>query len=351
MKDIAIIVSPNFKDYAKKYLAPCLEAIRSQDCIDRCQLFLIDNATTEESAGYLKSMAPEAEILYNSENAGFAKGNNIAMKLALEQGYKYLVLLNMDTEADHSSISELVKVADAENMVGAIQSRLMLWPEKHRVNSIGNMTHFLGFGFSNGYQSVYQDDTMAPSPDIFYPSGAAVLFKADVLRTVGLFDEEFWMYAEDQDIGWRIWLAGFRCVLAPASVVYHKYEFGRSIEKYYWMDRNRVLVVLKNYKLLTILLIMPAFVIMEFGLIYFSLKNGSWQQKKAVYRYFLKASTWKYLSTARKKTQSIRKVSDRSLIGLFSSSIEYQEIMSPALMIANKVFAIYWRMVRRLIVW
>ena len=84
-----------------------------------------------------------------------------------------------------------------------------------------------------------------------------------MLKEVGLFDEEMWMYNEDQDLGWRVWLAGYKCVLAWDAVIYHKYEFSRSISKYYWMDRNRNLSIFKNYHFLTLILIFPAWLAME----------------------------------------------------------------------------------------
>jgi GT2 family glycosyltransferase len=147
--------------------------------------------------------------------------------------------------------------------------------------------------------------------DIFYPSGAAVMYRAEALKEVGLFDEEFWMYNEDEDHGWRFWLAGWRVVLAPEAVVYHKYEFAKSIKQYYWMDRNRILCILKNYSLLILLLILPAFIIMEFGLVLFSLKGGWFKEKIKVWFYFLNPLKWVYIIQARRDSQAVRKIKDK----------------------------------------
>jgi GT2 family glycosyltransferase len=182
--------------------------------------------------------------------------------------------------------------------------------------------------------------------NICYPSGAAVLFRAEVLQKVGLFDEEFWMYNEDQDMGWRIWLAGYKCVLAPEAVVYHKYEFSRSIEKYYWMDRNRILAMLKNYHWLSLIFILPAFIMMEIGLLLFSFKG-----KIKVWRYFLSVKNWRYIICARQASQNLRKIKDRDIVKMFSGKIWYQEIGDWKLSIVNPIFSAYWKLVKTVIFW
>ncbi|MDD5290913.1 MAG: glycosyltransferase family 2 protein [Patescibacteria group bacterium] len=349
-KKVAIIISPNWQDYAKKYLADCLESLRRQGYQGGIKVFIPDNESSEESFWLLKKMAPEAEIIRIKENSGFARGNNEAIKLALKQGFDYIILFNMDTIIKENCVNELVKVAESDKKIGAVQAWLMLWPDKEKINSLGNVTHFLGFGYCLGYGQRMSDVRFRIS-DICYPSGAAVLFKAEVLKKVGLFDEEFWMYNEDQDLGWRIWLAGWRCVLAPEAVVYHKYEFAKSIKQYYFMDRNRMLSIVKNYHWLTLVLITPACLVMEFGLLLFSTKTGWFKEKIKVWLYFLNPQTWKYLIKARREAQSLRQVKDRDIVKMFSGKVWYQEIGDGRLKVANIVFDIYWQMVRFLIRW
>ncbi len=243
--------------------------------------------------------------------------------------------------------------------IGAVQARLMLWPEKDKINSLGNATHFLGFGFGSDYNQVFQNSKfLVPRlgeiqnlKNIFYPSGAAVMFRADVLRKIGLFDEEYWMYNEDQDLGWRVWLAGYRCVLAEEAVVYHKYEFNRSIKQFYWLDRNRIISIIRNYRLPTLVLIFPAFAIMELGLILFSLKSGWFWEKMRVWVYFFDLSHWRYLIKARREVKKIRRVKDGDIIGLFSGKILHQGVDDVKLKIINPVFNLYWRAVKKIIWW
>jgi len=344
---VAIILG-NYKDYAERYLGDCLRGIERQNYQDEIKVFIFDNETSPKSFETLSRMAPQAELILNKNNDGFAKGNNDAMKLALAQSFDYIFLLNMDTIIDENCVTEMIKAIDSDKKIGAVQALLLLHPETDKINSIGNTTHFLGFGYSDGYRELLIDHKLS-NREIHYPSGAAVMFQRHTLETIGLFDEELWMYNEDQDIGWSLWLAGFKCVLAKDAIVYHKYEFSRSITKHYWMDRNRLIVIFKNYHWLTLILILPALMVMEFGLILFSLKSGWFSEKKKVWQYFLRVSTWGYLWRARQKTQQLRKVGDNKIIDLIVGRIWYQEIEDWKLKIMNPVFDLYWQIIKALI--
>jgi len=345
MSEKVAIILINYQDYAKKYLADCLTGLRQQDYAGHSRLFIVDNESSDASYNYLKELAPEAEIIRNEKNDGFAKGNNDALQVALALGFDYAILFNMDTVITPGCVSELARVARANVKAGAVQARLMLFPEKDLVNSLGNTSHFLGFGYCLGYREKLAEKNLTTS-EIMYPSGAAVLFKLEALKKVGLLDEVFWMYNEDQDLGWRLWLSGYTCLLAPQAVVYHKYEFSKSISKYYWMDRNRILVMWKNYSLTTLVLIFPAFVIMELGLLLFALKGGWFKKKMRVWGYFLKLSTWVYIIRTRALAQSLRQVKDYQLLGMFSGRIWYQEIGDWKLRLVNPFFAAYFWVVK-----
>lgn len=353
-KKVAIIISPNWRDYAKKYLKDCLESLKQQDWTGGSKIFLIDNETSEESYNYLKDNAPGITIIRNVGNDGFAKGNNEAMKLALAEGFDYIILFNMDTIVDKSAVSEMVRAAEQEEgikKIGVVQARLMLWPDTNTINSLGNATNFLGFGYCEGYKEPLANYPDLKIKDIFYPSGAAVLFTAEALKEIGLFDEEFWMYNEDQDIGWRMWLSGRRCVLAPKAVVYHKYEFKRSVKQIYWMDRNRLLSSLKNYHLLTLVLILPMFLVMEIGMFGYALLGGWAGQRLKVYRYFFSPATWKHILKTRQEIQGSRKMKDKEIAKLISGKVLYQEMGTVLQKIANVFLDLYWRIIKRLIVW
>lgn len=360
MEKIAVIISPNWGDYAQRYLADCLNSLRQQplqlnsgQAVEAgFKLFLIDNESTDASLALLQKLSADfvwpIEILRSDKNLGFAAGNNLAIRAALEQNFDYVFLLNMDAEIAPDCLIELLQIArQGGNKVGAVQARLMLHQNKEVVNSQGNVTHFLGFGYSKNNGKKYQS---VGNCAIAYPSGAAALLRSSALEQIGLFDEELWMYAEDQDLGWRLWLYGYTCLLAEQAVVYHKYSFVKSISRYYWMERNRLINLIKNYKLVSLIVIAPAWLLMELGLWLFAWRGGWFKEKLKVYQYFLHWRAWRYLLLARREVQRGRTVSDRTVTKLFSGRILYQEIDSLFLRIGNLFFNLYWQ-VCKLIIW
>jgi GT2 family glycosyltransferase len=357
-KKVAVIISPNWHDYAEKYIDDCLSGIRAQDYPGEMKIFITDNETSEKSFAFLRAKMPEAEISRNEKNDGFAKGCNDSMKKALASGYDYIFNLSIHSIMEPACISNLVAAAESDSRIGAVQALCLLYPEKDKILSAGNATHFLGFGYCLGYKEELKNYkiTHPASPvsaplsrgelNIVYPSGGSFFLKREVLEKVGLFDEEYWMYNEDQELGWRIWLAGFRCVLAPPAVLYSQYNFLRSIKKYYWMDRNRILAILECYQIFTLILIFPAFILMELGLILFSIKNGSLPEKIKVWQYFLSLKNWQYIMKARSRNQSLRQVRDRDIAKLITGKIWYQEIGDWKLRLINPIFNAYWALVR-----
>lgn len=364
-KKIAVIISPNWKDYAQKYLADCLLSLTAQGYSGDVKFWLIDNATTAESFLMMQAFGQEYlagrewVLLANKNNDGFAKGNNEAMRMAINEGYDYVVLFNIDGLADTACLRELVETAKSDDKIGAVQARIMLYPplrqgyagQAEKINSLGNVTHFLGFGYPSHCQEALADYDKFNLKPIAYPSGAAVLFRASALKQVGLFDEAFWMYNEDQDLGWRLWLAGYKIILASKAVFYHKYAFGRSSAKYYWLDRNRLLTILKNYHLATLIIIFPALALVELGLIIVAIRDGWFKEKLKVWLYFISPLTWFYLAKARRESQALRQVSDRQIIKLFSGKIIYEELDGPLLKVANFFLNIYWNLAKIVILW
>ena len=343
------VILVNYKDYAERFLAPCLASLHNLDSTIKPDIFIVDNASSSESETYLRTQSPEARIICNQNNDGFAKGNNDAMKIMLAEGYEYILLLNMDASLDPGALKELLRVAEANPLAGAVQARLMLDPDRELLNSLGNVTHFLGFGYCRAYREKYHDDKVE-STAIAYPSGACVLLSTEALKKVSLFDEEFWMYNEDQDLGWRLWLSGWQCLLAPRAVAYHHYEFSRSISKFYWLERNRLIVAWKNYSLLSLILFFPPLLVMELGTTYFSWRSGWLKEKIKVWVYFFNFKNWSYLLKARRQAQALRRVPDYKILPLFSGKIAYQEINSPLLKYGvNPIFSVYFYISRLLI--
>ncbi len=294
----------------------------------------------QEYAGRL----PEVVIREPGKNLGFTGGNNVLFKESAAEGADYVYLLNGDAAFEANALSAAIRVAEADEKIGAVQSLLVLQQNPDEINSWGNSLHYLGFGYACGYHKKRSEAPQVVT-DIAYTSGAAVLLRVSVVNEVGgLFQERFQAYHEDLDLGWRIWLGGYRCVVAPMSVVRHHYEFSRSIEKWFWMERNRWLVIFMNYKVATLLWLAPQLIAAECALWVFAIAKGWWRDKLKVYAYFLKPETWSYVAQQRKIVNGFRRCKDRKILAMTSPTIAYQDVESwPVKMILNPVGkALHW---------
>ncbi len=336
----------------EKYLPDCLDSLEKLTYPKHlCQIIIIDNASIDSSVDLIKQHSLSHELIESKTNLGFSGGVNLGWKQARELGVDYLILLNQDTIVEPDYVTYLVEAADSDPNIGACQSLVMMWPDKEKINSCGCALHYLGFGYSSGYLKTLFEMPQLQS-DVGYASGASVLYRMSAIEQVGLFDNIFFLYHEDLDFSWKLRLAGYKVVLTPKSIVYHKYEFMRSIKKYYWMERNRLIVFFTNYKLKTIFLLLPAFLFMEFGTSLFSIKSGFWTHKLKAYLFFLKAQSWLYLKKRRQFVNSIRVVSDKHILSYMTGSILFQDINNPILKyIANPFFEAYFKLVKKIIWW
>lgn len=347
MKIFVIIVTYNAEGYIEDCLGSLFKNLPENDLVE---VLVVDNASVDKTIDFVKKNFPKANLLPLSENIGFAGGNNKGIEKAIKEGADYIYLLNQDTVCGENFLQEAAMVMQANESIAAIQSLLMLYPQKNLINSWGNEIHFLGFGFSGGYKKNIQEVDMDNIKEINYASGAAVLLRASVLKEIGFFNEDFFMYHEDLDLGWRIKLAGFKNVLAPRSVVYHKYEFSRSIKKYYYMERNRFWVLAQNYKIGTLLLILPALCVMNLGLLVSALFSGWFKEEVRAYVYYLKPGVWKKLWQQRKKIKKLRQINDREACRSFTGKIDFQEVANPIVKyILNPVFNLYWKVIKKII--
>ncbi len=349
MKKVAVIIV-NYN--GKKYLSNLLESIFNYvpNAVKQ-EIIIIDNNSSDGSVGWLKENYPKVKLLEQKENLGFAEGNNVGFRYAIDKNFNYVMLLNQDTIIEIGYLDKLASAIEQEENIAAVQPKLMLYPTTELINSLGNVIHYLGFGYTYGHKIPEQKLSISEK-GINYCAGAACLIKVEVLKKVGLFNPDFFMYHEDLDLGWRFSLAGYKNIIEPNAIVYHNYEFSRSIKKFYFMERNRYLTIFQNYRLMSLVLIFPALIIMELGLLIFSFKNGWWLEKIKVYLYFLNPLSWRKIFLARKKVQSKRVMQDRLIVKSFSGKILHQEINSGVVEnIANPLFNLYWRFIKNFISW
>ena len=351
MPKIGIIIV-NYKDYAARFLSDCVNNLQGQEVPGFVwKLYLVDNCSSKQSITYLKKQAPIANIIPRADG-NYSAANRIGIERAKEDGCDYFVIANMDVIFAKNWLKELVKAVNNDYQVGIAQSKIMLYGKENKINSVGNIIHFLGFGFTDGYNETDNNQHDGPREITGYASGSSLIIKKEVIEKIGNYDPQYYMYHDDLELGWRARLAGYKIILAPQSIVYHKYEFSRSVRMLYYMERNRYIAIFSFYKLPTILLILLPLAIMNIGMLFYSIINGWFLTKLKVEWYFCKPSSWKHIMKTHRQVKKFRKVKDKDIVKNISGKVEYQEIMNPVLKyIVNPVFDIYWRFVRRLIFW
>lgn len=336
----------------RKYLDEVLFALRALEYPkDRLELIFVDNASKDGSREYLQTVEG-ITFFPNETNTGFAEGNNIGVQHALLGGADYVFLHNNDLKLDPMAINEAVALAESDPKIGSVQSLMLLWKHPDTVNSTGGMVHFLGFGFVRDNGRKFGACSVQDGEEIPYASGAAVLYRSSVLKKIGLLDPFLFLYHEDLELGWRIRLAGYRNVLSVRSRAYHDYEFKRSVQKFFWMERNRWLVHFSHLKWPTLVLLLPFMLLLELPLLLFAIRGGWVKEKFLVYRALLSPRVWLYVARKRKASREIRRVSDRLIVSRFTSRIAHQETSNVIVnYIGNPLLALVWKGLRGLIKW
>ena len=332
------------------YIDDCLSGLLKQDYNGEYFAIVVDNNSKDGTPEFVSRSYPNVTLLKNDTNLGFAGGNNVGIRYALKLGCDAVVLVNQDTIVSTHLLSRLVNGAFSDERIGASQALILLYPEKTLINSIGNSIHYLGFGYTNGYRmqvEEYLSNIKNNVVDIAYPSGAAVLLKRKALEDVGLFEERFFMYHEDLDLGWRLRLRKWRVVIVNDARLWHKYSFEKSIAKYYYMERNRLNVIFKNYSMRTIILILPMFIVTEFGLILASFGGGYFRELMRAIFAFLSPANIFALIKSRRNIEKTRLISDSEFAKHLSFEVVFQDVESPLLRyVANPIWRWYWKFIK-----
>lgn len=191
------------------------------DCVEslenaghgRLEAIVVDNGSTDDSVSELRSRFPGVELIEAGRNAGFAIGNNLGIRRALERGADFVWLLNDDTVVEPGALEAMLNVTAREPRPGVIGCVLL---ENHvdAVQAWGGGTVSPAFGLATVLT--------APADDLAYISGACMLLPRDVLASVGLLDESFFLFMEDVDLCYRVSEAGWSIAIAPDGFVRHK---------------------------------------------------------------------------------------------------------------------------------
>ena len=320
-------------------------------------LVVVDNGSKDQTLRILdewqKKMFNFTTIIRNENNIGFAPGYNQGINYALKQKPDCIALLNDDTVVEPDWLKIIVEKMESHPDIGLCQPLITRYPENDRINSFGNCFHYLGFGYSFGDSQLiknFSEKNILKDYEPAYLSFTAVVIRRSVIDEIGLLDENYFAYHEDSDFCFRARLADWRLLVAAGSIVHHNYKFPSRKNKlrYFWLEKNRLYLMLKFYKPRTWFLILPAFLIMEFGLIIFSVYRG-------FFFYRLKAYGWLTVNLpkiikSRRHIQAARKFGDYKLVDFMTGRIEFQEVKNILLdYVGNPVLNLYFKLIKRLI--
>lgn len=238
----------------KEFIRGCLDSVFAQD-YKNLEVIVVDNASTDGSPEMIEKEYKDVVLIRNKENLGFGGGNNVGIKYAHGD---YIVMLNNDTELDKSCISEMKKAIEKDKRYGSCASKIYLKFEEDTLDAAGIVVYPDGLSIGRGrLERGYLYDK---EEEVFCSSGCCCMFRRKMLEDIKInneyYDEDFFAYADDTDLGWRARLRGWKCIYNPSAKVYHFHSASAgsySIFKAFLVERNRLLLQIKNFPLLIIL--------------------------------------------------------------------------------------------------
>jgi GT2 family glycosyltransferase len=249
--DTAPVISVLVLNYnGAQWLPRCLESLRRQTIFGQIEIVITDNQSPDDSARLAADLTrdwPNARVIQNGANLGFAEGNNRAAKVATGE---YLFLLNNDTWLESDCLEKLVQGIEANDASAGCP--LVLNYDDNSFQSLG------AFGFDIFGLPTERGNSSQPRA-VLMPEGCAYLIKREVYEKLVGLDPEFFMFSEEYDLSWRLWIAGCNAICVPSAVLHHRgaaqvnpagggstVEFRTSDTKRFYANRNALLSVLKN---------------------------------------------------------------------------------------------------------
>jgi GT2 family glycosyltransferase len=212
---------------------------------ENLELIVVDNDSQDGSMERIAAAVPHAKVIQSGGNLGFAGGCNLGVEHATGQ---WVAFINNDARPGPTWISAAVAAMSADDTIGAVASKVLDW-EGNLIDYVDGSLTWYGMGYKREAEWPDSSDYDTPK-DVLFGTGAAMFVPATLYREIGGFDERFFMFYEDVDLGWRLNLLGYRVRYVPESLAYHRHhvtmkKFGNYRESYL-LERNALLSMYKN---------------------------------------------------------------------------------------------------------
>lgn len=212
MREVTVII-PNYN--GKKYLKNCLEALfeRTETEMD---VIVVDNASKDESVKIAREAFPQVNYLLLDKNHGFSKAVNEGIRMAKTP---YVLLLNNDTEIQTGFVEALLARIKTDKSIFSVEAKMLQYHAPEKIDSAGTFYNVFGWARARGKDeasSLYQE-----ACETFAACGGAAIYRRSVLEKLELFDETFFAYLEDVDMGYRARIYGYKNLYEPLAQVLH----------------------------------------------------------------------------------------------------------------------------------
>ena len=268
------------------------------------EILVVDNGSTDGTVAIVDEFG--IKCIQLDANHGFPYGCNLGASIASGE---VLVFLNPDTEPTPGWLAPLLEALERPGVGAAMPVLDLTYAPGHYFTS-GSALTYLGFAWSTDSGDPIPPDL--EETEVPFPSGAAFAIKRELFDELDGFRDEYFLYLEDVDLGWRLRLMGLKSIQVPAARVAHDYEFNRHARKMYYLERNRLRMVLANYERKTLLLLAPALLAAELGVVVAAIRHKWLADKVASWK-----GIWELRSlnpAAAQRSQSIRRVSDGEIL-------------------------------------
>ena len=218
------------------------------------KIYIVDNGSIDNSVElFLNKYGTEDKVTVVStgKNLGFSGGNNVGMRLAVDEGATYILLLNNDTEVDSQFLEPLIETLDKNKDIGVTTGKIYFYNTDKQIWFYGGlMDRDTAIGQAINWKE-YDKGQINESRDIDYATGCVLMVKREVIQEIGYLDDDFFYLCEDAEYCFRVSDAGYRIVAVPGSIVWHKIT--KSLAggeeapiRLYFRARNQLLQVLKT---------------------------------------------------------------------------------------------------------
>lgn len=300
----------------------CLTSMLRQT-YDNYSIMVVDSCSTDGTADYVRAHYPRVSVTELEANLGYRRGNAVGMAMADSD---LIVVCNDDVEVEANWLSAMVDVISDEN-VGMVTPLILMDQKRDVVNSAGNTLHFSGMTGPRGKGD--SRNQHATRTSVSAVSGCCFMIRRQLLHKLGGFSPDFDEYDvgwhasfEDVDLVWRTQMAGYRIEYVPDAVMYHKYKqpalFPARFGAY---ELGRYLVILRNYRLMTLMCLMPFLLILD-------ILAWSYACSRGKAHVMAKAGVMKWLIlhphdivSMRERVQKMRVKSDYEILGMMTSEL------------------------------